>query len=548
MNDEKFQISGLEMRLQRGNYREDWLFCLGLGIAALILFTVQLGELPLRDWDEGLVAQVAREIWQAPFESLTWLYPTQWGEPYFNKPTLVHSLIALTYGIGGVSEWTARLPGAILTALSVPLLYGIGREVFYPRSSALFAALVYLTLLPVVRQGRLAMLDGAILCFMLFMVWCVLRARRDYRYSLGVGIGFGLICLTKGVMVGVLLAGIAIGFIVWDTPRLLRLPYLWIGLLFGVVPVALWYYAQWQHYGSLFLETNLVDQSLQRIWTRVEGNAGPPWYYILEILKYTAPWLLFLPLAGKLAWANRNMSWARLAIVWGIVYLIVISLMTTKLPWYVLPFYPAFALLIGAQLTELWNRGQRVGICYHPPLPYSLGWASWFGILSIAAWAGMVYFGWMQSPHDLGLAMVLAAVGITMTLATMLVLSQDRQFVVILLWGTYLTFVLFVMSSHWVWELAESYPVKPVAALIQQHAPEGQRIYTSYPHNRPSLNFYSDRPVLPASHQQLNRRWNRDDRPFFLLDEPTLTELNLEAAQVKGTAEGWMLVTKEGNG
>ncbi|PSB08359.1 phospholipid carrier-dependent glycosyltransferase [filamentous cyanobacterium CCP2] len=545
MNDEKFQISGLEMRLQRGNYQKDWLFCLGLGAAALILFTTQLGALPLRDWDEGLVAQVAREIWQAPANSMTWLYPTQWGEPYFNKPTLVHCLIAITYAIGGVSEWTARFPGAVLTAVSVPLLYAVGREVFYPRSSAIFSALVYLTLLPVVRQGRLAMLDGAILCFMLFMVWCVLRSRRDYRYSLGVGLGFGLICLTKGVMVGVLLAGIAVVFIAWDTPRLLKLPYLWIGLLFGSVPVVLWYVAQWQHYGSSFLGTNLVDQSLQRIWAGVEGNAGPPWYYLLEIIKYTAPWLLFLPLAGKHAWTNRNLSWAKLALVWGIAYLITISLMTTKLPWYVLPLYPAFALIVGAQLTELWQRGHRVGIRYLPPIPYSLVWAGWFAILALAGWAGMIYFGWMESPRDPGLAIVLAAVGITMTLATTLVLSQDRQFVVILLWGTYLTFVLFVMSGHWVWELAESYPVKPVAALIQQYAPSGQPVYTSYPHNRPSLNFYSDRPVLPASTQQLKRRWRRDDHPFLLLDEAALDELNLASVQVKGMAAGWMLVTRE---
>lgn len=543
MNDEKFQISGLEMRLQRGDYQRDWLFGLGLGTAAFLLFTLQLGELPLRDWDEGLVAQVAREIWQAPFGSLTWLYPTQWGEPYFNKPTLIHSLIAMMYTIGGVSEWTARFPGALLTAISVPLLYGIGREVFHPRSSALFAALVYLTLLPVVRQGRLAMLDGAILCFLLLMVWCVLRARRDYRYSLGVGIGFGLICLTKGVMVGVLLAGIAICFIAWDTPRLLKLPYLWIGLLLGSVPVALWYVAQWQHYGSAFLGTNLVDQSLQRIWAGVEGNAGPPWYYLLEIAKYTAPWLLFLPLAGKLAWNNRNLSWAKLAIVWGGTYFIAISLMTTKLPWYVLPLYPALALLIGAQLTELWKRGHRIGVLYQP-LPYSLSWAAWFALFGVAGWAGLVYFGWIETPHKPDLAIVLAAVGVTMTLAASLVLSQDRQFIVILLWGTYLTFVLFVISEHWVWELAESYPVKPVAALIQQYAPSGKPVYTSYPYNRPSLNFYSDRPVLPASTEQLQRRWRRDDQPYLLLDQATLNELNLDSVQVKGMAEGWQLVTK----
>ncbi|MCY7285248.1 MAG: phospholipid carrier-dependent glycosyltransferase, partial [Cyanobacteria bacterium CAN_BIN43] len=101
----------------------DRLIILALTVVAIALFTVNLGGVPLRDWDEGLVAQVAREIWQAPLGSLTWLYPTIWGEPYLNKPPLVHGLVAIAYSLGGVNEWTARLPGALLTACSVPLLY-----------------------------------------------------------------------------------------------------------------------------------------------------------------------------------------------------------------------------------------------------------------------------------------------------------------------------------------------------------------------------------------------------------------------------------------
>uniref|UniRef100_A0ACD5GWP6 ArnT family glycosyltransferase n=1 Tax=Desertifilum tharense IPPAS B-1220 TaxID=1781255 RepID=A0ACD5GWP6_9CYAN len=129
-------------------------------VAALFLFGIDLGSLPLRDWDEGIVAQVARNISRSPFDSLSWLYPTLAGEPYLNKPPLIHILIALLYKTVGINEWTTRLPSAILTALSVPLLYGVGVEIFPKRTPAIFSALIYLTLLPVVRHGRLAMLDG----------------------------------------------------------------------------------------------------------------------------------------------------------------------------------------------------------------------------------------------------------------------------------------------------------------------------------------------------------------------------------------------------
>ena len=196
MNRKIFAWESYHSQIRQEEKWRETLCIVGLLLAALLLFTINLGSLPLRDWDEGTVAQVAREIWQGKNSDWSWLFPTLNGKPYLNKPPLIHDLIAFCYSLGGVNEWTTRLPGAILTATSVPLLYGIGREIFVYRSPALFSALVYLTLLPVVRHGRLAMLDGAILCFALLLFLSLLRSRRDLRWSFVVGISFSLICLT----------------------------------------------------------------------------------------------------------------------------------------------------------------------------------------------------------------------------------------------------------------------------------------------------------------------------------------------------------------
>ncbi|MEO0407378.1 MAG: glycosyltransferase family 39 protein, partial [Cyanobacteria bacterium P01_A01_bin.135] len=161
------------------------LILLGMTTAALLIFTLNLGSLPLRDWDEGTVAGVAQDLAAMPLPQ--WFYPTLHGEPYFNKPPLIHSLIALSFRVFGISEGAARLPGAVLSALSVPLLYGLGRELWPGRLTAVLGACVYLTLLPVVRHGRLAMLDGASTCFFLVTLLCLLRSRRHPRWGLGVG-------------------------------------------------------------------------------------------------------------------------------------------------------------------------------------------------------------------------------------------------------------------------------------------------------------------------------------------------------------------------
>ncbi|HEY9298863.1 MAG TPA: glycosyltransferase family 39 protein, partial [Phormidium sp.] len=527
----------------------DRLWVIGLLIAALTLYLANLGGLPLRDWDEGIVAQVAREIAQAPEGSLRWLYPTLAGEAYINKPPLVHILIAGAYSIWGINEWTTRLPGAILTALSVPLLYGIGREIFPRRLWAIFSALVYLTLLPVVRHGRLAMLDGVVLCFFLFTIWCLLRCRRDLRYCLGVGIGLGLIALTKGFLC-LLLGTIALAFIAWDTPRLLTSIYFWSGIFIGSLPATFWYAAQLLHpnpaYVQMFINQGIFNQSLNRIWDGVDNNSGPPWYYILEILKYNWPWLLFLPKSLNLAWENRNLSWAKLILVWGSLYLLVISIMITKLPWYVLPVYPALALLIGSQLAELWN--------WPTTKPFPRYWFTVLILLVIGSWVGCIYFGTFAPQPEADLVLTLAAVALTMTIAIVLMFKRDLQFIIILFWGSYIALFLLMISDNWVWELAEQYPVKPVAQMIQNSdVPVGQKIYTSYPHFRPSLNFYSERQVIPASDDTLQKIWQEEPSPYFLLRSSFPKKLNLEPVKIIPQTQtnvieskaSWILITKD---
>lgn len=508
----------------------------GLLLAAIILFTINLGDLPLRDWDEGTVAQVAKEIAQAPIESAKWLYPTLADQPYLNKPPLIHLLIASSYKMGEISEWTTRLPGAILTAFSVPLLYGIGREIFKSHTPAVYSALVYLTWLPVARHGRLAMLDGAVLCFSMVTIWCVLRSRRDLRYCLGIGIGLASIWLTKGIM-GLLLGGIAIAFLAWDTPRLLASGYLWCGLLLGMLPVGAWYAAQWLHYGQQFLSIGIFGQSLQRIWTPVENHQGPPWYYVLEILKYAWPWLLFLPGGVKLAWENRNLSWAKLALVWGGAYLVAISMMSTKLPWYVLPIYPALALMIGTKLYEVGNNSPR-------SQQYPRTWIWGLGLLGSIALGGSLYLGILVVDASWHLQFVLVAAAFAFLIAATLVAKRSVEFIAILFWGTFVSLVLLMLSPHWIWELGEAYPVKPVAAIVQQHVPRSQQVYTSFEYSRPSLNFYSDRQVIPASTAELSQHWEKDSQPYLLLDDKAMARLDLRSVKPLGNAEGWTLVTR----
>jgi 4-amino-4-deoxy-L-arabinose transferase-like glycosyltransferase len=497
-----------------------------LSVAALTLWLIFLGDSPLRDWDEGTIAQVARDIWQAPSGHLRWLYPTLAGEPYHNKPPLMHLLIAWAYSIGGVNEWTTRLPGAVITASGVPLLYLLGRLVFGRNLPAFFAALVYLTMLPVVRHGRLAMLDGTVITFFLLALYCLLKARHNQRYALGVGVSLGLIALTKGMMV-FLLGGISGLFLLIDKQfLLLKSPYLWLGLFLGNVPAIAWHIAQWQYYGDNFLRINLQSQGFNRIVQSIEGHSAPPWYYLQEIFQYSFPWILFLPEGIYLAWKKRHTSWGCLILVGTIVYLVSISIMKTKIPWYVMPIYPFLALAIGAKLAEVWEHRQVK----------SKAWVVLLAILAIAGLGGCVYFITTETqPVLIAMSLILAT---SMAIVAWLVNKGDRNFIPVLFTGMYAVLFLFMSSQSWVWELNEAFPVKPVAALIRQHVPPGTKIYTSFTYGRPSLDFYCNCKVIPADLSLLQQKEN----DYWLIDNNMLEKVKLSGNQILGKEEIFTLV------
>ncbi len=515
-------ISKTAVTSNRSIPEAQWL--LAFFVAALVLWGISLGNVPLRDWDEGTRALVAREIYRTG----NWLYPTLHGQPYLLKPPLMDWLIALSYRIGGVQEFTTRLPGAFLSACGVPLLYLVGREVFPQRLPAVFATGVYLTLLPVVRHGRLAMLDGTAVSFFLLLLLCLLKARQNQRWAVGVGLSLGLIGFTKGILV-VLLGAIAFGFLLCDRQlALLKSPYFWLGLLLGNMPMLAWYVAQWQHYGATFWQVHFQSQGLQRISQSVEGHGRPFWYYLLELLKYPWPWLLFWPGGLYLAWQKRHTSWGALVLVGTVGYLGTISLMTTKLPWYIMPVYPFFALAVAASLSHLWENSKS----------YPRILAGILGFVAIAGLGGCIYFVWADPQPVLIIMGVVVA--LTMGLAAWRVTQNNRIFIPILLVGMYLVLGLLMTSKSWLWELNEAFPVKPVAALIREQTKDGAVVYTSFGYGRPSLDFYSDRQVIPADAATLQQLWST--QPYLLLDQSTLSALQLPGRVSLGSAEGFTLV------
>jgi 4-amino-4-deoxy-L-arabinose transferase-like glycosyltransferase len=419
---------------------QDGLWRFGLLAAALILFSVNLGGVPLVVDAENTIAQVAGEIAQATPGQLKWLFPTLEGQPYFDRPPLIPAAIAGLYSLAGANTWTTRLPGALLAAISVPLLYEIGREVFPKRSPAVFAALIYLTFLPVLYYGRLAVLDGPVLCFTLLMMLSVLRSRRDLRWGLGIGLSLGLLALTKGG-IGLIFGAIALLFLAWDTPRLLGSFYLWSGILLGLSPALAWYATQWLHYHDQYPE--ILGRSLILYRLALTEHRQPLWFYVSEIAKSAWPWLFFCLYGLHFAQENWNWSWAKLILIWSSVYLLIMSLIMVKMSGSIVPIYPALALAGGAALAEA---RERPSFRLYPRL-----WALGVTLMALVATIACAYFSVLPLVREVDsvLSLPLAALAFTLAVVAVLIERRDRQFVLLLFWGVYLSMLLFVSSPDW---------------------------------------------------------------------------------------------------
>ncbi len=527
----------------------------GLTLASLTLMVWQLGLLPLQDGYEGTIAQEARRWFQAweNLETVEGRGLLPWMSNLKEFPPILPWGLVLSYGIGGVNETMTRLPSAILTVFSVPLMYALARELFVGRLVAAVTSVLYLSCLPVVRLGRVAAPSGALFFEMLLLLLCLFRSRRDVRWSLGFGLATGLLCLTEGWL-GLCWGIFGIAFLAFDTPRLLRCPYLWWGLGLGLLPLGLWagwiYFAQgWpvlmMGVGDLAGGSPIVGSGFRSSWG---------WTMAMQI---GFPGVLFLPSGLRHLWRSRHFSWAKFLLSWSVLWVFLVGVgAQNRLSISGLGIYPLISLIVGVYLAQHWlshwdsNWQQFQGVS--PREMKQWGWV--FAVVAVGLGCGA---GWSLGE---GWVWVASSVGLmALSCSVVMVLCRQRrrsEALAVLAWGTYLALLVFVSSEQEMW--VSDYPVQPVAQMIAKRTP-GDRlnptvIYTSHEVRRSSLDFYSDRTVIPASLSELERHLLQDDRPFLLVDLDNVQKLPRSKVkflgqvrvQFQGRSQTWALLTRQG--
>lgn len=320
---------------------------------SFFLLLHNLGGPALFEPDEGRNAEVAREVllvqdWEIPHYNFT---------PRLDKPILFYWLVALSYKLFGVSEWSARLPSALMGfgCLLLTLLFAQG---CLGSREALWSGLILITSVEFFILSRTVIPDMILTFFITLSLYAFFRGtqiehRRTKRtlylmmYT-AMGAGFlvkGPIGLTFPAMVifsYLLLNG---GwFVVRDMELLLGIPLL-------VIIVAPWYgWAELRHPG--YLHYFLIEENLLRFLTD-HFNRSEPWYYFVPVLALGFfPWTVVLPMALRDLWKRSFSTETLFLLCWTVVPLLFFSLSQSKLPHYILPIYPPLSILVGEAVAE----------------------------------------------------------------------------------------------------------------------------------------------------------------------------------------------------
>ncbi len=308
--------------------------------------------------DEGRYAEIAREM----VASGDWVTPRLNDIKYFEKPALQYWATAVAFAIFGEHEWSARMWSALTGFLGVLMVFFTGRRLFGDRAGW-YAALVLASSLLYVLIGHVNTLDMGLSFFLSAAICAFLLAQRDTaqararrRWMLAAWAAVALAVLSKG-LIGLLLPGAAllIYVLIQRDWRLIGHLHIGAGSVLFLALTAPWFVAV-SLANPEFARFFFVHEHFERFLTRAHGRYQPAYYFIPVLLAGMLPWTIAMVDALARAWKpepERHFQPRRFLLVWAALVFAFFSASNSKLVSYILPIFPALALLIGVRLTQL---------------------------------------------------------------------------------------------------------------------------------------------------------------------------------------------------
>lgn len=335
----------------------------------VVLAAVGIALRPLLPVDETRYLSVA---WEMRLSG-DWLVPRLNGEPYSHKGPLLFWLINAAWLATGTAEWAARLVAPLFGLACLPLVARLGRLLWPDRAGPG-------RLSPLVLAGfgfwslfcTLTYFDTMVACAALLAACGVAEAATGRRRGfalLALALPIGL--LAKGPVVLLHVLPLALLAPWWaaphaDGPR--ARPWRWylgvaLALAAGLAIAAAWALPAARAGGADYARAILVGQTAERL-VESFAHAEPWWFYVPVLPVLLFPWSVWPPL-WRAAWTQLRPGRAlaepgvRACLVWVGCTVAGLTLVSGKLPHYLLPALPPLALLAARLLADCRSESRR---------------------------------------------------------------------------------------------------------------------------------------------------------------------------------------------
>jgi 4-amino-4-deoxy-L-arabinose transferase-like glycosyltransferase len=385
-----------------------YLFLVMLCVA---FFSPGLVTMPPTDRDESLFAQASKQM----IETGNYTDIRVQDTPRYKKPIGIYwlqSMVVRAINPDHLNQiWAYRLPSMLGATLAVLMTAALGCLLFTPEIGLLGAVMLASCVL-LNAEARLATTDASLLGCVMVAMYGLARARLEQKASWGVTLAFWTAVaagiLLKGPIILLPLASALLWLRVTEKNigwfRTLRpVP----GILWTILLAAPWFVAIMMQSHGAFMAQSAGHDMMAKIWEGQNRGKIPPGAHLLALPIAFFPFSLFAVMAAPEAWRNRQDAAVRFCIGWIVPTWIIFELSLTKLLHYVLPVYPAIALLSAKFLLD-WLGARKaakiplilvVGVW----LMVGVGYAAFFAFLPDVS-DGV--FLWPQA--TVGVALVLA--------------------------------------------------------------------------------------------------------------------------------------------
>lgn len=339
-----------------------------LSLLSLWIFAPGIKTLPVIDRDEAHFAQASRQMVQ----SANYFQIRFQDQTRFQKPPGINWLQATSVNLFSNAEaskiWPYRLPSLLNALLSILLTYFFSRRLV-GASVAVFAAGLLASTLLLVIEAHMAVIDTALLASVIAMqgaLWVIYQDSLSASKNETVAKSYWgwALCFWLAMTYGFVLKGVTplVGILSVVTLCFIERQFAWLRglhlfsgfILFISLSLSwIWLVSDAEH--SNYLLQMIHRDLLPKLRGGHESHGKPPLFHLLILPLTFWPASLFLWQAGVYAFYHRHNRTVKFLLAWIFPTWIFFEIMPTKLPQYVLPVFPAIAVLCALAIRESGN-------------------------------------------------------------------------------------------------------------------------------------------------------------------------------------------------